>query len=600
MNNAMPKNILGLKVTSHDTGAALLSGGKIVAIAEERLTRIKHSPNIFPHLSIDYCLGALNLTDMDIALVVIDQLHSAKRLPMEEIFRKETGDRFAHAAVQVINHHDAHAASAFFCSPFDEAAVLVYDSAGEEFGLPLGVSASETETIYYGKGNTLVEMHKSLHTRLPYTRQFLYTFGIGRLYESITNYLGFGFYQEGKTMGLAPYGKPGTFSEAPEENWWKEWRGQYLCNADIRFPKTLANEKALLFSRLRFGIKARLYRRLARFAERLLGVDKERGAFFERPLSFSRPRRSKDVKLPDEYYTNVAYAVQDVLETVVKGWARKAKSLTRAKYLCIAGGVGLNSVANKKILDECGFDDVWIQPGCSDTGIPLGCVLYGYHVLLGKPRFWKMNHAYIGRIYSDAEIEHAVSAHGKKISMRRSENVAQETARLLSDGKIIGWFQGGSEYGPRALGHRSILVDARGKQVKDILNSRVKHREGWRPFAASVLKEYVEDYFDVPREAGGNPFMLLVADVKKPERIPAVTHVDGTCRIQTVTREDNGVYYNLIRAFYELTDIPLVLNTSFNVAGEPIIETPEDALRCFLGTDMDYLVLGDYIVQKRV
>ncbi len=589
--------ILGLKIRSHDTGAALLSDGKIVAIAEERLNHIKHSYDMFPRLSIDYCLETLGISARDVGLVVIDQVHRADELPMKEIFLHETGERFAHARVEVINHHDAHAASAFFCSPFDEAAVLVYDSAGQEFPTPLGVSAAETETIYYGRDNTLVEMQKSLHTRLPVTKQFLSTFGIGRLYESITNYLGFGFYEEGKTMGLAPYGKPDTFKEVPEKLWWKEWHGQFLCNADVRFPRTLRGSGTPLFARLWFGLKARLYKAFVRLTGRLTGSGGE--AFFEAPLSFSRPRRPKEEKLPDVYYANVAYAVQDVLEKVLNGWALRAKLLTRATHLCIAGGVGLNSVANKKIFDECGFDDLWVQPACSDTGIPLGCALYGRHMILKEPRFWQMNHAYLGKTYSNAEIEEALEARAGDLQARKSSAVAEETAKLLAKGKIIGWFQGGSEYGPRALGHRSILADARLPHMKDTLNDRVKHREGWRPFAASILKEHVEEYFEVPEEAAANPFMLLVAKVKEPEKVPAVVHVDGTCRVQTVTKEDNDIYHALIKAFYEETGAPLILNTSFNLGGDPIIETPMDAVASFLKTNMDYLVLGDYIAEKK-
>jgi len=253
-------NILGLKIASHDTGAAILSEGRVIAIAEERLNRVKHSYNMFPHLSIEYCLKALTLKPQDIGLVVIDQVHSKERVPMEKIFRKETGERFAHARIEVINHHDAHAASAFFCSPFEEAAVIVYDSAGEEFRSPLGVTVAETETLYYGSGNTLTELQKGLHTRLPQTKQFPYTFGVGRLYESITNYLGFGFYEEGKTMGLAPYGKPGIFNTIPEDRWWKEWHGQFFCSARIHFPKGLSSEKAGLVERVQFKVKALLHR----------------------------------------------------------------------------------------------------------------------------------------------------------------------------------------------------------------------------------------------------------------------------------------------------------------------------------------------------
>jgi carbamoyltransferase len=589
-------NVLGLKITGHDTGAALVADGRVFAIAEERLNRVKHSHNMFPRLAIDYCLVAAGCRDRDVSLVVIDQIDEPSRLPMAETFRRETGDRFAHAEVRVINHHEAHAANAFFCSPFEEAAVLVIDGAGEKFRSHLGVPLTETETLFVGRAAKLVEVHKSLHVRIA--KNFPYTFGVGKLYTTITRYLGFGDYEEGKTMGLAPYGKPSILAQIPYENWCKEWHGQYLCNAKIRYPKSLAGSEAPLGDRVRFFLKTAV-RSLtmslagrAGLAERFLEPD-----VFD-AIKLPRPRRNKDVKLPDDYYADVAYAVQDVLEKAVSGMAKRARAVTGARHLCLSGGVGLNSVANKKIVETSGFDDLFVQPACSDTGVALGCALFGYHMVLGQPRFWTMKNAYLGRPYGADEVEATVKNYGDKVTAVKSEKVVKDTVDLIIAGKIVGWFQGGSEYGPRALGHRSIIVDPRPDQMKDTLNNRVKHRESWRPFAASVLEERANEYFDLDRPS---PFMLLVCDVKPEfrDKLPAVVHVDGTCRIQTVNQEDNGIYYELIKEFADRTGVPLLLNTSYNLAGEPIIETPEDAIKDLLATNIDVLVMGDLLLRKR-
>jgi len=591
-------NVLGVKITGHDTGAALIAGGRVVAIAEERLNRVKHSHNMFPRLSIDHCLKASGVKDDEVDLIVIDQIHEPDRFRMAETFRREMGPRFAGKRIEVVNHHLAHGANAFFCSPFKKAAVAIYDGSGEAFRSPQGVTVTETETYFLGQDGTLTELQKNLHAR--FARRFLYSCGIGRLYTAITYYLNFGHYEEGKTMGLAPYGKPDAFKEAPEALWSKEWHGQHLCNANISYPDGdyAGATKTRIHWRVWHGARGRL-RRLFLFAlERLGGESVYADPKLFPKLKFSKPPRPKDVKLPDGYYTDIAYAVQAVLEQVVTSIASRLRIMTGAEYLCISGGVGLNSVANKKILDQCGYKDIWVQPACSDSGVALGCALFGYHSILGQPRSWVMDHAYLGGEYSLEEQRAAIEAAGDRVSYRVMSDTPGETAKLLADGKIVGWFQGGSEYGPRALGHRSILVDARIPDMKDILNDRVKHREGWRPFAASVLAERAGDYFDLDRES---PFMLLVCDVRDSKRglIPSVVHVDDTCRVQTVTKEANGIYYDLIKAFGDLTGDPLVLNTSFNLAGEPIVETPADAVKDLLATNLDYLVIGDFLVSKK-
>lgn len=601
-------NVLGLKIKKHDTGAALISGGRIVAIAEERLNRVKHSRDMFPKLAISYCLDALRIKPEEVDLVVIDQtdLHSVAR--MKEFFLSQTGGLFARADIRVMNHHDAHASSAFFASPFADAAILVYDGAGEKFKTHLGVLAVETDTLYHGSGNRFVELQKTVHLRGA--KEFPYTFGVGKLYAFLSQfYIGFGPYNEGKMMGLAPYGDDSLLKAIPPEQWFCERNGHILCNARISFPHRSVAERlgrGADFAALwrRFQNKMRM--RWASFLKHLLRAlqrryDKERFAepdFFA-PIALPYPPRGDSaVALPDRYYSSVAYAGQKILEQVAVAWGRRLKQITGSKNLCVAGGVGLNIDANKKFLDEVGFDHIFVQPGASDTGIPLGCALYGYHVILNQPRHYIMESASLGRPYGEEEILQAIERRHDKISAIREPDIATTVARLLADGNIVGWFYGGSEYGPRALGHRSILCDARRADMKDILNIKVKRRESWRPFAASVLREYMSDYFEITEES---PFMLLAASVRdeKRKQVPAVVHVDGTCRIQSVTGKANGRYYNLIAAFHRITGVPLVLNTSFNLGGDPIIETPTDAIECFLKTKMDYLVLEEYLVSKK-
>jgi len=563
-------NVLGLKIANHDTGAALIAGGKVVAISEERLNRIKHSFNIFPALSIDYCLKALNVSERDIELVVIDQTGVREKAPMEKTFREATGERFAHARVEVINHHDAHAASAFFCSPFSEAAVLVYDGSGERYLTPEGETV-ETETLYRGEGATLKVLQKTTHVRKKRD-----TIGIGKVYSYLSNvYCNFGNYNEGKMMGLAPYGDLSLLNEIPENRWWREVDGHVVCNARM-YPAWPVP----------FG----------RWLSRLWHTWQDGEGVFE-PLILPRPARGKEL-LPDTHYARVARAAQKVLESVAVRLGEKVRELAGSKKLCVAGGVGLNIDANKNFLDKAGFEDIFVQPGSSDSGVPLGCALWGYHMILGNPRFWEMKHAYLGRSYTESEVETALKKFADKVEWRRSPAIAKEAAALLSQGKVGAWFVGGSEYGPRALGHRSIIADPRYKDMADVLNRRVKHREAWRPFATSMLKEKLSEWFDLKYES---PFMLLAAQARPgvAEKVPGVIHVDNTSRIQTVTQEDNGRYFELIREFYALTGVPIILNTSFNLGGEPIVETPEDAVRTFTSTDMDYLVLEEYMVVKK-
>lgn len=596
-------NVLGIKFIGHDVGAALISQGKIVAISEERLNRIKHSRNIFPEKSVEYCLEALNLKYSDISLVVTD---SVWFLPNQRRGYEETVEKiktiFSSAGFKIVNHHDLHAASAFFASPFLESAVLVYDGSGEAIKNHLGVIAAESETTYFGQDNSLHQIRKTAHRR-DGTKAPEETFGIGALYTFLSQrYLGFGQHNEGKMMGLASYGDDSIFKKFPFEKWCREDRGEIVCNPRINYPPRPFRESfkktswkglpVFLAYRLRYFVGTYVPYAVKNF------FDYSRNRHYFEKIYLPRPPRGKDTPLPDPYYASVAYMGQKILEEAALRIAKELFAITRSNNIAISGGVGLNIDANRRILDESGFKNIFIQPGASDAGIALGAALYGYHVILNQPRFFEMTHAYLGREYLDLEIRRALSTCADKISFSKSKQIAVETAKLISQGNIVGWFQGGSEYGPRALGHRSIIGDARNPETKDIMNKRVKHREPWRPFAASVLKEAMGEFFDLTVESA---FMILLGRVyeKKRSVIPSVVHVDGTCRLQTVTKEANGIYYDLIKEFQKLTGVGLVLNTSFNLGGEPIVETPEDALDSFLRTDMDYLVIGEYLIKKK-
>jgi len=589
--------VLGVKCSGHDTGAALIAEGQIVAIAEERLNRIKHSFNMFPHLAIKYCLAALALNPSDIELVVIDKVGLRNDCLMRKRFDGETKGAFGKARVEVINHHDAHAASAYFASSFTQAAVLVYDGSGERSLNHHGVYATETETLYRGLNNRLEAFQKTTHARVG--EKFFYTFGVGKLYSFLSNvYLNFGPYNQGKMMGLAPYGDLSLIHQIPEERWFTEVNGHILCNPHFSVPQRAGKP-----------ILERVTERLRRFGRHLLssplrlvtqlqhyGLYRTPSIFT--PIQLSKPARTEQDTLPDRYYASVARAGQHILEQVAIRLGKRLRGLVDSRNLCVAGGLGLNIDANRNFLEKVGFDGLFVQPGASDTGIPLGCALWGCHMVLGEQRFYEMQHAYLGRSYTKEEINSALEAFNDRIIYRKSSTIAQDAAALLSEGKILGWFEGGSEYGPRSLGHRSILADARRGDTKDVLNQRVKHREKWRPFGAAVLKEHLSEYFELQHES---PFMLLAAKARPGvrEKVPSVIHVDNTSRIQTVTREQNGRFFDLIEAFYRSTGVPLVLNTSFNIAGDPIVETPEDALLTFTRTDMDYLIIENVLIQKK-
>ncbi len=604
--------ILGLKILGHDTGAVLLVDGpaqsnpadrqqkgqalfgasKVIAISQERLDRKKYS-RAFPAESVNYCLKAAGLNNIDdVDVIAIEQMDVTTTPLIELLTQHGWWSKIADKTV-FVNHHDAHAASAFFCSPFDDAAVMVVDSAGQVAKLATGLIGVETETFYRGDKDGLHQITRNHAPVNQFTGWLLNLSGVGNFYSQVTYFLGFGKHEEGKTMGLAPYGKGKLISEIPEEQFLK--RAEQFCYI---FPSRLEPHPEMgikyLFKKTSYSRKSALVRQL----KLITRVFSKRGLAYELPrhfpktpsLFFEYPRAEKKIKLPDDFYTELAYWAQHYLEKVMVDYAIHLHNVTKSKNLCIAGGVGLNSVANKKILDKTPFENIFIQPAAGDSGLPLGAALWASHQIKKNPVKWKMANAYLGQDYSDKEIFDAILCSGCKYE--KLDNPQTAAAKLLADEKIIGWFQGKSEYGPRALGNRSILCSPIPSEMKDKLNAQVKHRESFRPFAPACLEEYAREYFELDCPS---PFMLLIAKVKK-NNVPAITHIDGTARVQTVNANQNPKFYSLISEFQKLTGVPVVLNTSFNDNGEPIVETPEDAIKAFKSTNLDALIIGDYLL----
>ncbi|OGQ30575.1 MAG: hypothetical protein A3I75_00405 [Deltaproteobacteria bacterium RIFCSPLOWO2_02_FULL_50_16] len=585
----MPIYILGINL-SHDRSTCLLKDGQlVVAIAEERLDRIKHSfgrtlynqghrigPKLLPWKGIGYCLDYCNIGLDDLDLIILDQAGPplllrdvAKEIPIKDKSKIRT---LPHPS-----HHLAHAYSAYFCSPFNESAILIADNIGSYFNVE---EENEGESGYYADHLSITELFKTISKARDIENESIC---LGRMYRISSLLLG--FYHEkigagqlgtiiqyldesGKTMGLAPYG---------------EKRGDWP-------PFVRIKKDSIDYSPFLNWLKKR-----GLYPPKKVGDEKGRFKYLVRRLLLKDPRKELT-----QFHKDLAYAAQKNLEKGLIYLANRLYEKTKSKNLCLAGGVFLNSVANKKILDKTPFQNIFIQPAATDDGNAIGAAFYGWHHYLRKSKRFCMCHASLGRHYSDEEIESMLIQNGV-IDFERldEEELLKFTAASLAEGKIVGWMQGGAEFGPRALGHRSILADPRHPKMKDRLNQRVKFREGFRPYAPAVLEEYSRDFFDIKSTS---PFMLLVASVKKPKRkeIPAVTHVDGTARLQTVNKAQNGLFYDLIHEFYKKTGIPMILNTSFNVRGEPIVETPLDALLCFLKTEMDLLILGSYVVRREL
>ena len=554
-------NILGINCYAHDTAAALLMDGRPMAVGEqERFNREKHT-SAFPDDAIAFCLreGGLSRADVDVVAFGHDAVRGfargaadgvrrlprgAKRLSAQAIAdlarsrrRRAFLQRWGYAGEVVdVDHHRAHAAAAYFPSPFEEAAVLTADRGGDFVSTTAGL----------GRGHRLVT---TMEIRQPHS--------LGEVYTAITHWLGFAPNGgEGKVMGLASYGSD-AYVNAFREFVRLESGGGFRVNLD--------------WFRYQF----------------------ETGPLSRRYDDRFGPRRPPGGCL-SSHHADVAYAVQAVIEEAAVHIARALHARTGLRALALGGGLALNSAMNARLLADTPFEEVFIQPAAGDSGNALGAALYVWHNVLGRPREWRMEHAYLGDGFEEADVGRALD--GRGLHARLVGDPAAAAADLLARSKVVGWVQGRAEVGPRALGARSILADPRRAEMRDVVNARVKHRESFRPFAPSVLHERGADYFGGYRHS---PFMLLVLPVRSAEReaIPAVTHVDGTARPQSVDGSSPR-FRRLIEQFDARTGVPVVLNTSFNVRGEPIVQTPQEAVADFLATDMDALVLGDVLVEK--
>jgi carbamoyltransferase len=586
------RHILGISAYYHDAAAALLRDGEIAAAAqEERFTRRKNDDR-FPHHAVSNCLAQAGLTLADVHAVVfydkpvikfarlletglaiaprgfkafLQAMPSwlSEKLNLRQTIREELPGLSKQCQILFTQHHQAHAASAFYPSPFSEAAVLTIDGVGEY----------ATTTI--GKGR---------HHRLEFLKELRFPHSLGLLYSAFTAYCGFRINSgEYKLMGLAPYGEP-QFVQAiyqnlvdlkPDGSFWLN-----LEYFDFLRGVRMTNER---FHRL-----------------------------------FGGPPRAAEEPL-ESRHADVARSIQTVTEEIMLRLARHAREITGQKNLCLAGGVALNCVANGVILREKIFERIWIQPAAGDAGGALGAALAVWHGQAGEAGQKtktgdEMHWALLGPEYSPAEIEAVLRAHHAVYERMEQEGLLARAVELLQQEKVIGWFQGRMEFGPRALGNRSILADARSPRMQSLINLKIKFRESFRPFAPVVRRERLTDFFELDVDS---PYMLLVAPVKKElwlptagsvqgferlkhvgSRIPAVTHVDYSARIQTVAPEQNPRLYALLERFEQATGCGVLVNTSFNVRGEPIVCSPDDAFRCFVNTEMDYLVMGDFILER--
>jgi carbamoyltransferase len=592
--------ILGISAFYHDSAATILVDGKIIAAAqEERFTRKKHDPS-YPYNAIEFVLNFVNLKLNDVDQIIFFEKPFLKferlletyvafapkgfksfcrAMPIwlkDKLFQKKMlfnelkrhDDNFKdEKKIYFSDHHLSHAASAFFPSPFKEAIVLTADGVGEW----------ATTTVAVGKANNL-SIKKEIH--FPHS--------LGLLYSAFTYYTGFKVNSgEYKLMGLAPYGTP-------------IYEDKIINNLiDIKEDGTF-----------------RLNQKYFNYATGLTMTSKKFHNLFG-----AEPRNSKKDQLT-QFHMDIAASIQKVTEDIMIKLAKSLKEEFNIPNLCLAGGVALNCVANGKILKEKIFDKIWIQPAAGDAGGSLGAALALWHIEQNNPRVVSLNDdmqgSYLGPEYSHKEIQNELDKIGAVYKIKNEEDLLNQIADDLSIGEAIGWFQGRMEFGPRALGNRSILGDPRSSEMQKNLNLKVKYRESFRPFAPSILKEDLIEWFDISEDS---PYMLMVANINKDKtikmtedqkklfgidklnikrsEIPAVTHVDYSARIQTVHKETNEKYYKLIKKFKEKTNCPVIVNTSFNVRGEPIVNTPSDAFNCFMGTELDKLVIGNCYLEKK-
>ncbi len=558
--------ILGISCFYHDSAACLLKDGKIIAAAqEERFTRKKHDLS-FPINAIGYCLkeGGIEIDDItyigfyEKPFIKFERILTTylatfprsfpsfiKAMPLwlheklwtPQIIKEKLN---YNKDILYINHHLCHAASSFLVSPFEEAAILTLDGVGE------------WETATYGEGRG---------EKIELTKHLSFPHSLGLLYSAFTYYLGFKVNSaEYKVMGLAPYGKPVYYDLITKNLIRVRQDGSFKINM-----KYFAYDYGLTMTNRSFN--------------RLFG---------------RRPRRP-ETQL-EEFHQDVAASLQKVTEEIILRMARHLHKETGLENLCLAGGVALNCVANGKIITETPFKRIYIQPAAGDAGAAVGVAYYIYNSLLGNKRNSVMTHAFLGPQYSNDDIREYFGKNDIEYKEYAVPELLKATARLINDQKVIGWFQGRMEFGPRALGARSILADPRNPDAKNIVNSKIKFREEFRPFAPTVLVEKEGEYFDLDIPS---PFMLLVAQVRQDKRfMPSITHVDSSARIQTIAKEENPLYYSMIEEFYKISGCPVVLNTSFNLRGEPLVMTPHDAYLCFMRSALDYLVMGNFILDK--
>jgi carbamoyltransferase len=581
-------NILGINAYHGNASAAIVCDGRLVAaVEEERFNRVKYAAG-FPAAAIRYCLKEAGLTPSEIHHVAVPRnpyarlgtkLWFAMRMPgfareRAKVLVKFTGIPEAlaaacdldparlHAKFHRVEHHQAHLASSYFVSPFEDSALLSADGLGDFASTMWGT----------GSGN-----------KMKIAGAVAFPHSLGLFYSAVTQYLGFlKFGDEYKIMGLAAYGEP-THLDAMRD----------LVAFD---PRSHANGFRLAldyFTHHRTGPEMS-------WAE----ADKTPtlGKMFSEEMGrkLGAPARNPEAPL-EQRHRDLACSLQARLEEVYLGMLRKLAAQTHSKSVCLAGGVAFNCVANGKIFDATPFEQVYVHPAAGDAGLAVGAAYYVWHQVLNQPRSFVMENAYWGPGYSREEVHQAIVAKqlresGHQVAELPEEELMKQTAAIVADGKILGWFQGRAEWGPRALGNRSIVADPRRPEMKEILNRRIKHREIFRPFAPSVLAEKTGEWFEKSYPC---PFMTLAYSVlpEKRDKIPAPTHVDGTGRLQTVTRDANPRYWKLIKAFEEQTGVPVVLNTSFN-DNEPIVCKPEEAIDCFTRTQMDALVLGDFLITR--
>lgn len=560
-----PLTVLGINAFGHDTSAALVVDGQLVAaVEEERLNREKKTRR-FPHESIQYCLGRAGITLDDVDCISYAykpylwfthrllyhqlrffpfawrELQYAPRMMGKffNISRNIRRELQTDKPIKLIRHHDAHMGSTFLVSPFERSAILTVDGLGEY----------ESCVHAVGSGNQVKRLN---NVNFPHS--------LGSMYACISHFLSYvPEHDEGKVMGLAAYGD--------RDAYYREFSKIVRLKKDGTYELDLSY---FAYHRMRdTWLTEKFYK--------IFG-----------------PRRKRDEPINDRHRA-VAAAAQRVLEDTILHMTEHLHRRTKETALCVAGGVALNSVTNGLILEQGYFKDIFIQPASGDNGLPIGCAFWVYNVMYGRKRNYVARDTYLGPEYSDDQIRKALADYG--LPAERSDNVARDTARMLSEKKVIGLYQGRMEFGPRALGNRSIIADPRHEDMKDIVNKKVKFREDYRPFAPAVLAERCLEYFENDYYS---PYMLLVYRVRpeKKAEIPAVVHADDTGRIQTVERRDNPRYHDIIVEFEKLTGVPIILNTSFNIKDEPIVCTPEDAIRCFLGTAIDALVLEDFVIDK--